>query len=105
RLSAAHALRGENRTRRNGARLSPEVGRWGSFLKHRPFEGLSWCMAGRAENPRVVRIHLFRRIAQGRDAGGLKGPEGRVGGERSWNFALGNIALTSTGASSDAAPI
>jgi hypothetical protein len=42
-------------------RRSPEATQRRSFFEHRPPEGPSWGMVGSAEDPRVVRSHLFRR--------------------------------------------
>ena len=70
-----------DRTRRRRTRRSPEAERRRSFFEHRPPEGRSGCMVGGAEDPRAVRSHLFRRSAQGRDAGGMSA---RV----AWNFLV-----------------
>jgi hypothetical protein len=43
------------------------------FSEHRPLEGCCWHMVGGAENPRLVRSHLFRRPAQSGNAGGVRG--------------------------------
>jgi class 3 adenylate cyclase/TolB-like protein len=48
-------------------RGSPEAGRRKFFFEHRPREGGG--IVGGAKDPRPVRSHLFRRPAQGRDAG------------------------------------
>jgi len=55
RLAAAYALRGETEQR--------------SLFEHRPPEGRS--AMGSAEDPRLVRGHLFHRPAQGWHAGGV----------------------------------
>jgi adenylate cyclase len=58
-----------DRTRRRRTCRSSETGRRRSFFKHRPREGLQ--TFGGAEDSRVVRNHIFRRSAQGRNAGGM----------------------------------
>ena len=50
----------------------PEQGSWRSFFKHCPLAGFSRYMVGSAEDPCVVRSHLFRRPAQGRNAGNVR---------------------------------
>jgi adenylate cyclase len=63
RLAAAYALRGE--TERAAAELAEARRLEGrrSFCEHRPSEGISRRMVGGAENPRIVRSHLFCRAA------------------------------------------
>jgi TolB-like protein/Tfp pilus assembly protein PilF len=58
-----------NRTRHRRTRRSPQIKRRRSFFKHRPPEGGQ--AAGSAEDPRLVRSHLFRRAAQSRHARGV----------------------------------
>jgi TolB-like protein len=60
-----------NRTRRRRTRRSPKAEQQRSFFQHCPPEGPSWCVVGGAEDPRPPRSHLFRRAAQGRNAGGI----------------------------------
>ena len=68
-LASAYALKGETRTRRRRTRRSPQAERRRSLFEHRPLEGRRIIRG--AEDPRLVRSHLFRRPAQGRDAGGM----------------------------------
>jgi predicted Zn-dependent protease len=69
RLAAAHALKGE--TERAAAELveARRLAGEGSFSSLARLKAAQpW---GGAENPRLVRSHLIRRAAQGRDAGGM----------------------------------
>ena len=81
-LAASYALKGEidraSVELNEARRLAPRR----SLFEHRPCKshrdhrraGILGC----AENPRTVRSHLFRRPAQGRDAGGVSNlPHGR----------------------------
>jgi tetratricopeptide (TPR) repeat protein len=66
--ASAYGLKGETE-RCRGTRRSPEAEQRRSFFQHRPLEGRPiFRGAGR---PCPVQSHLFRRPAQGRDAGGM----------------------------------
>jgi tetratricopeptide (TPR) repeat protein len=71
RLAAACALRGE--TERAAAELAEARGLSGGdlFSSIAHLKAHLWCVVGGAEDPGDVRSHLFRRPAQGRDAGGM----------------------------------
>ena len=68
-LASAYGLKGE--TERAAAELAEarRLSGEGSLFEHRSLEGRR-ILRG-AEDPRLVRSHLFRRPAQGRDAGGM----------------------------------
>jgi TolB-like protein len=58
-----------DRTRRRRTRRSPAIARRRSLSKHRPRKGLSRrILGGGAEDPRLVRRHLSRRVAEGWNA-------------------------------------
>ena len=77
-LASAYALKGE--TERAAAELAEARRLVGDdrLFQHRPLEGRR--IVRGAEGPRLVRSHLFRRPAQGRDAGGMTSTQGQ--GER-----------------------
>src|SRR6516225_6398363 len=58
-----------NRARLRRTRRSPEAGPGRSIFE--PLSPAGHRLLGRAGDPRPVRNHLFRRAAQGRDAGGM----------------------------------
>jgi tetratricopeptide (TPR) repeat protein len=83
RLAAAYALRGETgraATELAEARRLAVDGRFASIGRLRAFPGPWW------GTPGFVGSHVFHRAAQGRDAGGLKGADGRVRGSRRGNL-------------------
>src|SRR5258708_1278475 len=63
-------------TRRGRTRRSPQAERRRLLFEHRPCEG-RWAhfrILGGAEGPRLGGKHLLRRVAQGRNVGGMTAP-------------------------------